>query len=228
MPTSIIYSSTDDGYGDLRDSTNWANARGNSDSAADFYDKINTTNYDWAIWNIHNRGNYTCRRSFFSFDLSSLSIGIVTAATLNVWSKDFSISGFNRVIAVGVNAALENSDDDFGKIFTDTTGSTTLEDTYSSPVPFNNTSYAYEEMALNPNALTVINSKVGSGDFQLALIGDYYDGSATNTVPSGGGDYTQIGIGFSDSNIGTGADPKLTLTYTEALTNNAVFFGMNF
>jgi hypothetical protein len=226
MPSTTIYSSTEDCHISQTSTNSWAQTRGNGNSTGGSR-SANHTSYDWSVYAIYSGGRgsntFVNRRSFFDFDLSSLSIGTVTSATLSISSKNFGDTlDYDEVIAVATRDWDEDGTD-YAKVFTSGTG-TTFVDTYSSAVSFDNTSYAYETITLNATAISDINSKVGSGTFYLALIGKYLD--YDNNTPTLNGDYTQVGMEFKD-NSSSSVHPKLELTYTVDSVDS-ILFGTNF
>tara|TARA_R100001594_G_C4036595_1_gene262321 strand:+ start:313 stop:990 length:678 start_codon:yes stop_codon:yes gene_type:complete len=225
MPSTTIYSSTDDCHISQESTQSWAQAMGNGNSTGTR--QSTHTSYDWSVYGIYSgsRGTNTFRnrRAFFDFDLSSLSIGTVTAATLSIYSKNFGDTGDYDDVVVVATRDWDEDDTDYGKIFT-SGASTTLVNTYSSGDSFDSSSYAYESIALNSTAISDINNKVGSGTFYLAVINKEFD--YKGAAPQLNGDYTQIGMTFADDSDSS-IRPKLELTYTEAGADS-ILFGTNF
>ena len=225
MPSTTVYSSTDDCHISQQSTNSWSQARGNGNSTGTR--QTTHTDYNWSVYSIYSGGRgsntYTNRRAFFDFDLSSLSIGTVTAATFSVYSQNLGDTGdYDDLIAVATRDWDEDGTD-YGKIFTSGSG-TTLVNTYSSNHGVGSVSANYTSFILNSQAIADINSKVGSGTFYLALISKYLD--YDNNTPSLNGDYTQIDMYFADHS-NSSFHPKLELTYTVEGADS-ILFGTNF
>ena len=128
---------------------------------------------------------------------ASLSGNTVASAELKVYSDNLGGTGTQQKRIYAVEAtALADSTDDYGNVFS---SGTTLGTTFGSSDL--TTTLGYHTWTLNSDAITAINSAISAGS--TLKIAVYY------SEQSGGG--------------GTGADPKLELTYTSTgYTNNVL------
>ena len=215
-----IYAGTGDSYAGLTDSSSWANARGSVTSSGSVYAST-TTYHDFAVYNLYSGGRggntYFCRRSYFPFDVSGES-GTVESATIELYLDNLGTVGSNADDVTLVEAtALEGSADDYGNCFT---GLSAMKTQVSDVVTVSNTA-GYHTFTINSDGIAAIRYRIGiSGTFTICLLGNQFD--YRNAAPSLGADYTKIQCYYSNY-TGTNRDPKLTLTYS-----NAVFFGCNF
>jgi len=201
--------------------SSWStNVRGSATMAATSQDST-LTNYDFGVWNDRTgRGTgaqWKLNRSFFPFDLSgndsagdSLSGNTVASAELKVYSDNLGGTGTlqKRIYAVAATA-LADSTDDYGNVFS---SGTTLGTLYGSSDL--TTSLGYHTWTLNSDAITAINSAISAGStLTIGLMG-YYDYAGVD--PSS--NIVKIAVYYSEfaGGGGTGADPKLELTYAAA------------
>ena len=101
--------------------------------------------------------------------------------------------------------------DDFNNVFT--SGTTMLA--YASAVSFSST--GYHTFNLNSDGISALQSKIGSGDFEIGLVA-YTDFQAVSPPAT-----SEETIRFANSTLGK---PRIEITYAKA--DNAIFFGTNF
>ena len=221
---SVVYAGTGDSYAQLSSSSSWAGARGTVTSSADFHSSTSTS-IDFAVYNIYSGGRggntYSCRRSYFPFDVSGES-GTLESAKIQLYLDNLGTVGSDADDVALIEAtALAGSVDDYGNCFT----SLVTLGTAVSDVVTVSTTAGYHTFTINSDGITAIQNKIGSGTFTICLMGNKYD--IRLSAPSLGGNYTKIKCYYADY-TGTSRDPKLTLTYAAAVTDNSVFFGCNF
>ena len=219
---SVVYAGTGDSYAQLSSSSSWAGARGTVTSSGTIYSN-GSTNSAYAVYNIYSGGrggnNYSCRRSYFPFDVSGES-GTLESATIQLYLDNLGTVGSDADDVALVEAtALAGDASDYGNCFT----SLITLGTQVSDVVTVSTTEGYHTFTINSDGITAIQNKIGSGTFTICLMGNNYDLRVSS--PSLGGNYTQIKCHYADY-TGTSRDPKLTLTY--AAVTNSVFFGCNF
>ena len=164
-------------------------------------------------------GYFAINRGLLSFDLSSAS-GTVTAATLKVYAytadsggtlnngQKFYVVGHDFGGAISATAADVNPTNN-------TTGdwTSTSVPTYSSEITVNGVSQGdLISVTLNSDAITAINSAVGSGDFDIGLVGnDDYKADFTISTYTDGFGYNGVSIYSVDAST-SGYRPVLSLT----------------
>ena len=158
--------------------------------------------------------SFRCTRSYFTFDLSSLS-GTATDADFYFYSDNLGTNATNESTIYVVQAtALAGSTADFGNVFSSgTTLGTLLADGQVSSTS------QYHTITGNSDLLTAINNKVGSGTLTVGVMG-YYDyrlaaGISTSWPGVGSINYTQIELFYSESG---GKEPLLEVTGISAAT----------
>ena len=221
---SVVYAGTGDSYAQKGSNVGWANARGTIVDTADVWGNT-ATNSTYAVYNIYSGGrggnNYFCRRSYFPFDVSGES-GTLESAKIQLYLDNLGTVGSDADDVALIEAtALAGSVDDYGNCFT----SLVTLGTAVSDVVTVSTTAGYHTFTINSDGITAIQNKIGSGTFTICLMGNKYD--IRLSAPSLGGNYTKIKCYYADY-TGTSRDPKLTLTYAAAVTDNSVFFGCNF
>ena len=229
MPT--VFASSGDSVVEKSFSTivggaSWSsNVRGNATTTATSQDST-LTNYDFGIWNDRDgRGTgeqWKLNRSFFPFDLSGndssgtpLSGNTVASAELKVYSDNLGGTGVQKRIYAVEATALADSTDDYGNVFSSGTTLGTLFSTADLT-----TSLGYHTFTLNSDAITAINSAISAGStLTIGLMG-YYDYNGID--PSS--NIVKIAVYYSEfaGGGGTGADPKLELTYASAVYGHDV------
>ena len=231
MPT--VFASSGDSVVEKSFSTivggaSWSsNVRGDATTTGNSQDST-LTNYDFGVWNDRTgRGTgaqWKLNRSFFPFDLSgndsagaSLSGNTVASAELKVYSDNLGGTGTQQKRIYAVEAtALADSTADYGNVFS---SGTTLGTTFGSSDL--TTTLGYHTWTLNSDAITAINSAISAGStLTIGLMG-YYDYAGVD--PSS--NIVKIAVYYSEQSGGggTGADPKLELTYTSTgYTNNVL------
>ena len=220
MPT--VFASSGDSVVEKSFSTivggaSWSsNVRGNATTTATSQDST-LTNYNFGIWNDRDgRGTgeqWKLNRSFFPFDLSGndssgnpLSGNTVASAELKVYSDNLGGTGIQKRIYAVEATALADSTDDYGNVFS---SGTTLGTLFGSTTI--STTQQYHTWTLNSDAISRINTLIGSGGiFTIGLMG-YYD--YNNSAP--GSNELKIKV-FYANNFGTSNDPKLELTFSTA------------
>ena len=221
MPT--VFASSGDSVVEKSFSTivggaSWSsNVRGNATTTATSQDST-LTNYDFGVWNDRQgRGTgeqWKLNRSFFPFDLSgndsagdALSGNTVASAELKVYSDNLGGTGVQKRVYAVEATALADSTDDYGNVFSSGTTLGTLFSTADLT-----TSLGYHTFTLNSDAITAINSAISAGStLTIGLMG-YYDYAGVDPTSN----IVKIAVYYSEfgGGGGTGADPKLELTYT--------------
>ena len=186
----------------------WSGAR---DSAtASVVDDTSTGFYGAYVFNYDN-STYAVARSFFSFDLSSISGKTITAGTFSAYGMtEYNTNAANPDLGLYYSSPFSSdtalSANDFSKA-----GSTPLASTIAY-ADFNTS--GYNNFSLNTAGKGYIQSRVNDGgNAYLAMRTVSYDmmNSAPSTIPGtghGGG----FDVYFADQ-PGSGQDPKLVLTY---------------
>ena len=158
-------------------------------------------------------------RAHMIFDLSSAS-GTVTAATLKVYAavadSGGTINNGQKFYVVGhtYGGALSGVSGDVNPT-NNTTGdwTSTSVPTYSSEITVNGVSQGdLISVTLNSDAITAIDSAIGSGDFDIGLVGnDDYKADFTISTYSDGFGYNGVQIYSQDAST-SGYRPVLSLT----------------
>jgi hypothetical protein len=222
---SIIYSTTADSYVEEATSDgSWNDAQGSATTDGGAYHS-GRPNHTYGVYNgnFGSRGSndYKCTRSYFVFDVSGES-GTVDSATIRIYMDNLGTSSGNSARVIMVQAtALDDGVEDHGNVFS---GGVTWHDDIAHPVAVSTTA-GYHDFTMNSDGITLIQNAIGSGSVTVGLVGWYHDYS--ENIPTGGGDYTRINVFYSNY-FGTSFDPKMDITYTAAVTDNATFFGANF
>ena len=161
-------------------------------------------------------------RAHMIFDLSSAS-GTVTAATLKVYAYSNDVGGTinngQKFYVVGhtYGGALSGVSGDVNPT-NNTTGdwTSTSVPTYSSEITVNGVSEGdLISVTLNSDAITAINSAVGSGDFDIGLVGnDDYKADYTISTYNDGFGYNGVTIYSQDAST-SAYRPVLSLTVGE-------------
>ena len=222
MPT--VFASSGDSVVEKSDGVfiggnSWSGTMHGSVTTAGSSQDSTLTNYDFGVWNDRTgRGissTFKLNRSFFPFDLSgndsdgdSLSGNTVSSAELKIFSDNLGDTGTNSSTVYAVAAtALADSTDDYGNVFS---SGTTLGTLFSSADL--TTTLGYHTWTLNSDAITAINSAISAGStLTIGLMG-YYDYNGIDPTSN----IVKIAVYYSEfgGGGGTGADPKLELTYT--------------
>ena len=203
-----VFSSAADGRHNSGQQSSWANARGTVSSTSSTF-STTVSNYQFAVYNVKggSRGsvNYSCVRSYFEFDLSSLS-GTATSVDFKVYSDNLGATSTNGSTAYLVEAtALAGDANDFGNVFT---SGTTLGASFGSFTI--STTLGYHSLTLNSDGLTAVNNAIGSGTVTVGLVGYYdYNNSTPNTTSTTV--YNKFHVYYSEY-TGTTRDPKLEIT----------------
>ena len=237
MPTSSVYANS---VSDLNvyktGASTYADAIGDSTTVGSFYSRT-ATNSSIGVYSreIPSRGGGTVfinGRSYFTFDLSSLS-GTATSATarfyLDNWSAGASHNG--QVIMVesrtyGLNVTS------YPECYSATnilTGMGTLETTYSNATDVSTTA-GYHDIACNAACLNDINSKIGtSTSLKICLMSAEFDYKSVNSGTVNNPSTTQYHrtLVYYANYTGTSRDPVLDITFEDG-TDNAILFGTNF
>ena len=172
---------------------------------------------------------FVIHRAHMIFDLSSAS-GTVTAATLKVYAHvadtGGTINNGQKFYVVGhdYGGDLNAAADDVNPT-NNTTGdwTSTSVPTYSSEITVNGVSAGdLISVTLNSDAITAINSAVGSGDFDIGLVGND-DYKADYTISTYGDGFGYNGVQISTQNHSTSAQrPVLSLTTGTPDTSNTI------
>ena len=227
MPDSIIYSSTSGGSDDSivynTSTSDWATVRGDASTSGTSHNDYSTVN-SVGVYNrkLDARGSITwyCYRSYFSFDVSGES-GTVDSATVRLYLDNLgSPIPASRVVIVE-STTLAGNTADFGNCFS---SGSTLGDLMADYVSISTTA-GYHDFDLNNDGITALNSKIGSGSFQVCLMGNQFD--YLDADPGAGSTYTRVQVWYGEY-TGTSRDPKIEIDYEAAVTHNATFFGANF
>ena len=167
---------------------------------------------------------FSLNRAHMIFDLSSVS-GTVTAATLKVYAATADAGGTinngQKFYVVGhtYGGALSGVSGDVNPT-NNTTGdwTSTSVPTYSSEITVNGVSQGdLISVTLNSDAITAINSAVGSGDFDIGLVGndDYKADFTISTYTDNTFGYNGVQIYSQDAST-SGYRPVLELNYADA------------
>ena len=209
MATTVFASSNDSNMNSGGEGV-WADARGDVSSTSPIFSTV-TSNYQFGVYNILGGGRggaaYSVVRSYFEFDLSSLS-GTATSVDFKVYSDNLGSTSTNGSTAYLVEAtALAGNNTDRGNIFS---SGTTLGSSFGSFTI--STTLGYHTLTLNSDGLTAVNNAIGSGTLTVGLVGYYdYNNSTPNTTSTS--NYNKFHIYYSESGgIGTSNDPKLEIT----------------
>ena len=164
---------------------------------------------------------FSINRAHMIFDLSSAS-GTVTAATLKVYAATADAGGTinngQKFYVVGhtYGGALSGVSSDVNPT-NNTTGdwTSTSVPTYSSEITVNGVSVGdLISVTLNSDAITAINSAVGSGDFDIGLVGND-DYKADYTISTYGDGFGYNGVRIYSQDTSTSAyRPVLTIDIT--------------
>ena len=230
MPDSTIYAT---GGGNEDDATiynsstsDWATARGDASTSGTIHNDSSTKNsvgvYNRKIAGRGGGNNWLCNRSYFSFDVSGES-GTVDSATVRLYLDNLGSAGNAARVVIVESTALAGSTADFGNCFS---SGSTLGDLMAS-YAFVSTTEGYHDFDLNSDGITALNGKIGSGLFQICLMGNIYD--YADADPGADSSYTRTQVSYSEY-TGTSRDPKIEIDYEAAavVANNATFFGANF
>tara|TARA_Y100001937_G_scaffold125974_1_gene194067 strand:+ start:1847 stop:2605 length:759 start_codon:yes stop_codon:yes gene_type:complete len=223
-----VYSETSDSYVTHTEiGTDPADVVGDATTAGSFHSNTAIL-YNWGVRNrtfaVRGGGgnsSFRCHRSFFAFDLSSLS-GTATDADFYFYSDNLGTNATNESTIYVVQAtALAGSTADFGNVFSSgTTLGTTLAEGQVS------TTLQYHTITGNSNLLTAINSVIGSGTLTVGVMG-YYDYriaagiAAASTWPAIGGNFVKIQMYYADGG-GTSKDPYLYITLASGYTHKVL------
>ncbi len=206
MATTVFASSNDSRMNSGGEGA-WADARGDVSSVSPIFSTV-AADYQFGVYNILGGGRggaaYSVVRSYFEFDLSSLS-GTATSVDFKVFSDNLGSTATNGGTAYLVEAtALAGNGNDRGNIFG--TG-TTLGNNFGAFTI--STTAGYHTLTLNSTGLAKVNNQIGSGTIAVGLIG-YYD--FTNTAPgnTASGNYNRFHVYYSEG-TGTTKDPKLEI-----------------
>ena len=229
MPDSTIYAETsgngDDAYIGVISSSDWATARGDASTNGGIRSD-SLSSYSIGVYNRKQAGrggsNWYCYRSYFSFDVSGES-GTVDSATIKLYLDNVGSAGLAARVVLVEATAFAGGIADFGNCFS--SGSTL--GTLVAPYVQVSTTAGYHDFELNSDGITALNNAIGSGQFQVCLMGNVFDYS--NSDPGAGSTYTRISVTYSEY-TGTSRDPKVEIDYeaVAAVTHNATFFGSNF
>ena len=204
---AYIYSHTNDGVITGASSSNFNTARNGTTGTAATGNSTDEIGIDvtaagrTTYWEHH--------RGFFFFDVSGES-GTVDSCTFEVNSTT---SKSNLMIPIFHDAGTSLVNDDFNNVFT--SGTTMLA--YASAVSFSST--GYHTFNLNSDGISALQSKIGSGTFEIALVTniDYVAGRALSDAMET--------VRFGDSSL---SKPRIEITYITGVTYNAPFLGANF
>ena len=191
-------------------SNTWSATRGNASTSGDSEDNISTSE-NTGVHNLEDTGRGTSNsrqidRSFFAFDLSGES-DTVASADLKIVTDNLGDTDTNSSTVFVVSATdLSSNTGDFGNVFS---SGTTLGTLFGSTTI--STTQQYHTWTLNSDAISRINTLIGSGGiFTVGLMG-YYD--YNNSAP--GSNELKIKVLYAN-NFGTSNDPKLELTFESA------------
>jgi len=228
MPDSTIYSSTsgsgDDSVVQNNSTSDWATARGDASTSGAFHN-------DGSIYStvgVYNRkttgrgggSSWQCNRSYFSFDVSGES-GTVDSATVKLYLDNIGAPMPASRVVIVESTTLAGNTADFGNCFS---SGSTLGDLMADYVSISTTA-GYHDFDLNNDGITALNSKIGSGSFQVCLMGNQFD--YLDADPGAGSTYTRAQVWYGEYTF-TSRDPKIEIDYEAAVTHNATFFGANF
>ena len=159
------------------------------------------------------------------FDLSGADAGTIESATLKVYASTAdsggTINNGQKFYVVGhdYGGDLNNVSDDVNPT-NNTTGdwTSTSVPTYSSEITVNGVSQGdLISVTLNSTAISAINSAVGSGDFDIGLVGndDYKADFTISTYTDNTFGYNGVVIYSQDAST-SGYRPVLELNYADA------------
>ena len=224
-----VYSTTADSYvSHTHVGTDAADVVGDATDAGSFHSNT-ATYYSWGVRNrtfaVRGGGSnssFRCHRSFYAFDLSSLS-GTATDADFYFYSDNLGTNATNESTIYVVQAtALAGSTADFGNVFS---SGTTLGTLLGSGQV--STTRQYHTITGNSDLLTAINSVIGSGTLTVGVMG-YYDYriaagiAASSTWPAvGSSNYVKIEMYYTDG-TGTSKDPYLYITLASGYTHKVL------
>ena len=225
-----LASTTGDGWAQGNQENNWIAARSHSGHSAD----NNNTKDSHAVIveSLSGKGGgetHFCRRAFFYFDTSGISIA-PSEATLKLRGYSGNNSDIIAVRSIAADPIVTAGFNDLHLSLTalgnsDGSGAGTLAGvsglTYSSEIATWSTS-GYNDIALNSTALSDMASL---DDFKICIMD--YDYDYLDIEPSLG---TSVRMGcYWTENSGTSLDPYIDYTAGVAVaTGNSVFFGANF
>ena len=188
----------------------WSALRGDASTSGDSEDNSSGTE-DTGVHNLEDTGRGTSNtrqidRSFFAFDLSGES-GTVASADLKIKTDNLGDTDTNSSTVYAVAAtALASGVADYGNVFS---SGTTLGTLFGSTTI--STTQQYHTWTLNSDAISRINTLIGSGGILTIGLMGYYD--YNNSAP--GSNELKIQILYANQ-IGTSSDPKLELTFSAA------------
>jgi len=226
MPDSTINAESSGNADDVMhaktSTSDWATVRGDASTSGSSY-SVNSSSHSLGVYNRKTSGRggttWTCYRSYFSFDVSGES-GTVDSATIKLYLDNLGSTGSASRVMLVEATTLAGSTADFGNCFS--SGSTL--GTLVAPYVAVSTTGAYHDFVLNSDGISALNNAIGSGQFQVCLMGQQFD--YEDNDPGAGSTYTRIAIYYSEY-LGTSYDPKIEIDYA-AVTHNATFFGSNF
>ena len=188
----------------------WSALRGNATTNGDSEDNTSGTE-NTGVHNLEDTGRGTTNtrqidRSFFAFDLSGES-GTVASADLKIVTDNLGDTDTNSSTVYAVAAtALASGVADYGNVFS---SGTTLGTLFGSTTI--STTQQYHTWTLNSDAISRINTLIGSGGILTIGLMGYYD--YNNSAP--GSNELKIQVLYANQ-IGTSSDPKLELTFSAA------------
>ena len=199
---STVYSSDTCHY--FHTNATWSGAR---DASASNGVNATSTNSSFALYTTYTAGRGSAlfynRRVAHKFDLSGES-GTVTAASF-FWYCDLaqSTQGTDARIVHNTGFSTGGNSSDYNNL--------DFSEPHSNAVTLS-TTLGYQEFALNSDALTRINSAVGSGDYDLMVVEEDHDFQDTTPTLN---QYFRV-IAYFEPYSGTSRDPKLVLTFSGA------------
>ena len=165
---------------------------------------------------------FSINRAHMIFDLSGADAGTIESATLKVYAYGNDVGGTinngQKFYVVGhtYGGALSGVSSDVNPT-NNTTGdwTSTSVPTYSSEITVNGVSVGdLISVTLNSDAITAINSAVGSGDFDIGLVGND-DYKADYTISTYGDGFGYNGVRIYSQDTSTSAyRPVLTIDIT--------------
>ena len=211
-----VFSGANDSHMNSGQLSTWSDARGTVSSTSPIF-STTATNYQFGVYNVKGGGRgsvvYSVVRSYFEFDLSSLS-GTATSVDFKVYSDNLGSTSTNGGTAYLVEAtALAGNNTDRGNIFS---SGTTLGSSFGSFTI--STTLGYHTLTLNSDGLTAVNNAIGSGTLTVGLVG-YYDYNNTTPNTTSTSNYNKFHIYYSEGSSGatsTSQDPKLEITLAAA------------
>jgi len=210
-----VFSGANDSHMNSGQQSTFSAARGNSSSTAPIF-STTATDYQFGVYNVKGGGrgsvNFSIVRSYFEFDLSSLS-GTATSVDFKVYGDNLGSTSTNGSTAYLVEAtALAGNANDRGNVFA---SGTLLGSSFGSFTI--STTLGYHTLTSNSDGLTAVNDVIGSGTLTVGLMG-YYDYNNTSPNTTLTTNYNKFHIYYSEQagGGGTGADPKLEITLAAA------------